>query len=78
MVARPRACPPPPADLPALLALCGADGDAPDAATRRLLLALRQARVIEIRAIEDYLGLGPARSERQRRAAGEAEIRGRR
>lgn len=76
MVARPRACPPHLADLPALLALCGADGDAPDAELRRLLLAIRQARVIEVRAIEDYLGLGPARSERARRAAGEGETRG--
>lgn len=38
---------------------------AKDAQLRSLLLTMRQTRVMEIRAIEDYLGLGVPRSERQ-------------
>jgi hypothetical protein len=51
--------------LAALLALCPGD-EPPDERLRALLMELRRARVAEIRAIESYLGLGPARSERGR------------
>lgn len=41
-------------------------GDAPgrDASLADLLAQLRQARIMEIRAIERYLGLKPAKPER--------------
>lgn len=58
--------PPDPPDVVALVAVLVARGEGPDDDLRRLLLSLRQARVIEVRAIEHYLGLPPARSERSR------------
>lgn len=70
MIARPLPPPPQTDATPAeasaaLLALC-AHGKPPDDELRALLLELRRARVAEVRAIESYLGLAPARSERGR------------
>jgi hypothetical protein len=65
--------PHPPADapaVPALVAVLVARGQPPDAELVRLLLAIRQANVIANRAIEDYLQLRPARSERVRGTSG--------
>lgn len=49
-------------DLPAQLAR----RDRPtDDDLRRLLLALRRGYLLQVRAIDEYLGLPPARSERR-------------
>lgn len=55
MQTAPRACPSqsPPEEPPPV-----------DPRLRVLLLSVRQAGIIVIRAIEAYLGIGPARSER--------------
>jgi hypothetical protein len=76
VVAAPCARPParsPEADPPAvvaLVALLAARGGGADDELVRLLRSLRQARIMEVRAIEDYLGLRPARSERGRGVRG--------
>jgi hypothetical protein len=76
VVAAPRARPParpPEADPPAvvaLVALLAAGGGGADDALVEVLMAIRRANVIANRAIEDYLGLRPARSERARGVRG--------
>lgn len=44
-----------------LLRLCPDDGGSRDERLRTMLTLIRQARIMEIRAIEDYLGLRPRR-----------------
>lgn len=63
---------PPPAPAPpsgeadAAPQRCRCGGEAPEAGEglRALLAQLRQARIMEIRAIERYLGIKPAKVER--------------
>lgn len=63
MIARPTPLAPT-EEVHALLALVACGGACGDERLRALLLALRRAKVAEVRAIEHFLNISPARSER--------------